>query len=296
MANKKLKVELELETAKAKQQLGHMADGVGTASPGVSTRSTDKLAEATSLNTKQMISMTRAFSGMALGLAASYSSRYFAQGSTAEKALTYGGAAISGASMGSMMGAPAGPWGMAAGAVVGAGVSVAKEYLDTEAKRKKALKDFDEMEHRIASLKELSEYIKDITSKYGSFHEYSYDDKLEHLADNYEATESVIKLIVDEIRASINNGEDDNVKLLTEELNFQRHKSDTLLSASADIVKNRFNAYRPRATADDRLSQIGGGFGLPTRKSEFVETVYMGNVARLLEDIKKNTGRTATWL
>ena len=87
MSNNKLRVEVELETAKAKQKLSRMGDGVDMAAPTPSTRSADKLAEATKLNTQQMVSMTRAFSGMAIGLAASYSSRYFSQGSMTEKAL-----------------------------------------------------------------------------------------------------------------------------------------------------------------------------------------------------------------
>ena len=294
MANKKLKVEVELETAKAKQQLGRMGDGVGSSAPP-STRSTDKLAEATTLNTRQMMTMTRAFSGMALGLAASYSARYFNQGSKAEKALGYVGAALSGASMGAMVGSMAGPPGMAGGALLGGGIAVVKEYLDRDKAKTDALDAFREAESMYEGNEKFANDIKRITSP---FNTEALSVKLARLSDQY----GFYLELIDKIKASIENdlaeGNLEDASKLQQELSVARSRKDAIMSVAEKMDNSNNGPSRASMVATDALMKLGGGFGLP--QSGSVGTIDFPEgpqIIRLLEDIRANTGKKgSTWL
>lgn len=135
MATKKLTVELDAQTAKAQQQIRKAVEGATAeaAAPGGgigggakldlaaerTAKSFEKLDRTAEGFDKRMLSVTRAFAGLAVGMATSYASRYFAEGSGARKAMDYGGAAITGASAGMTAGMALGPYGAAAGAIIG---------------------------------------------------------------------------------------------------------------------------------------------------------------------------------
>ena len=295
MANKKLKVEVELETAKAKQQLGRMGDGVGVSSPTPSTRSADKLTEVTTLNTRQMMSMTRAFSGMALGLAASYSARYFNQGSMAEKTLGYGGAALAGASMGAMVGSMAGPLGMLGGALLGGGIAVGKEYLDRSKTVKEATEDYRRSESMYEGNEKFANDIKRITSP---FNTEALSVKLARLSDQY----GFYLELIDKIKASIENdlaeGNLEDASKLQQHLSVARSRKDTILSVAEKMDSSE--PSRASTVATDALMKLGGGFGIPQNGSGGTVEVLRDGIAmtnRLLEDIRANTlKKGSTWL
>lgn len=362
MANRKLKVEVELETDKAKRKLGQIDDGVGKSSPtetsasrgrtkpiadeiadaaragaqqasgiindateraaanarreyaqtgdGVgaspqaspsptpSTRSTDKLAEATQLNTKQMLSMTRAFSGLALGLAASYSARYFTQGSTAEKILGYGGAAITGASAGAMMGAAAGPVGMAVGGLVGAGLSVGKEYLDRDEKITKAIEEYRRAEDILASNEKFANDIKKISS---AFNTEALSVKLARLSDQYGFYLELIDAIKASVEKDLADGNLEGAAKLQQQLSIARSRKDVIVSLAEKMDSSASGPQRASMSATDALMKIGGGFGLPVNSgSSAIIDILKDGVAvtnRLLEDIRANTGKKGgSWL
>ena len=298
MANKKLKVEVELETEKAKRKLGQMGDGAAASSPTPSSRSADKLAEATQLNTKQMLSMTRAFSGMAIGLAASYSSRYFTQGSTAEKILGYGGAAITGASAGAMMGAAAGPAGMAVGGLVGAGIAVGKEYLDRDEKITKAIEEYKRAEDVLASNEKFANDIKKISS---AFNTEALSVKLARLSDQYGFYLKLIDAIKASIEEDLAGGNLEGAAKLQQQLSIARSRKDVIVSLAEKMDNSANGPQRSSMSATDALMKIGGGFGLPVSSSShgLVEMLKDGVVQtnRLLEDIRANTGKKgSTWL
>ena len=295
MANKKLKVEVELETAKAKQQLGRMGDGAGVSSPTPSMRSADKLAEATSINTRQMMSMTRAFSGMALGLAASYSSRFFTQGSTAEKILGYGGAAITGASAGAMMGAAAGPVGMAVGGLAGAGLSLGKEYLDRDKAKSDALDAFREAESVLELNEEFEAMMKRITSP---FNGESITVKLARLSDEYVNEIEMIEELKKLVEEQIGDGDLKGAKESEAELARARQRKSAIFSVAEKMDNSRTGPSRASMIATDALMKLGGGFGLPQNGSGGIIDFPKGpQIIRLLEDIRANTlKKGSTWL
>ena len=297
MATKKLKVELELETAKAKQQLGHMINGVGSSTPSQSSRSLDKLSEATRLNTHQMLSMTRAFSGMAIGLAASYSSGYFAKGSMAEKAMGYGGAILSGASMGAMAGSVAGPWGMAAGAVVGGATGGAKEYFDRAKAIKDAREDYERYEETLMGNENFSNFMKRMTSP---FNHEPLGLKLGTMSDYYSQLEKIIESLVLSIEDNLDEGKLDEVSRLRETLARTRGYRDKLMSVAEAMDNSYGGPSRPSMSATDALMKIGGGFGLPGNGSSAEATVLIHGIEQqneLLRDIRANTMKKgSTWL
>ena len=188
---KKLTVEVDAETTKAKRKIQELADAGGSsagadASPAIdkaaralsgaaekTSRSFGKLDEASQGMNRQMLSVTRAFAGMATGLAMSYASRYFEEGSTGRNAMEYGGAIISGASFGAKAGSALGPYGTIGGMVVGGTVGAAKTYLDKEGEMESRLADFEKSERIFAGisawqtkLRELSEQMNTEASRF----------------------------------------------------------------------------------------------------------------------------------
>lgn len=130
MAGKKLKVELELETARAKRKLQELEDSGGqTVAPQVesaaermarsmdkASAATDRHAEAAERSSGDLLRVARSFGGMAIGMAAQYAANNMDEG-PGKAALGYGASIAQGASMGMMFG----PWGALAGAALGAG-------------------------------------------------------------------------------------------------------------------------------------------------------------------------------
>lgn len=297
MANKKLKVELELETAKAKQQLGRVGDGVGSSAPSQSSRSIDKLSEATRLNTNQMLSMTRAFSGMALGLAASYSSSYFAKGSLAEKAMGYGGSILSGASMGAAAGSVAGPWGLAAGTVIGGGTGAAKEYFDRKKAIKDARKDFTRFEESLKGNENFSNFMKRMTSP---FNTKPLGLKLAMMSDYYAQLNTAIESLIPMIDRELKKGKLDQAAKHREDLARTRGYRDKLMSVAEAMDNSYGGPSRPSMSATDALMKIGGGFGLQSSGSGGEVAVLLHGIEvqnDLLRDIRANTlKKGSVWL
>ena len=200
MANKKLKVELELETAKAKRQAkelehpggsggrspgssggrfpgssggssGGGSGGVspGGVSPGGSGGSSDKLAKnleraadsAGKMNTSTL-SVVRAFTGVGIGLAANYAANHMKPGA-ARDAVEYGGSALAGASAGAMAGAALGPVGSVVGALVGGGGGLLKTYLDKSSEKEKYTEDWQRSEHNYADNKAFADFFRNLT-------------------------------------------------------------------------------------------------------------------------------------
>lgn len=296
MANKKLKVEVELETAKAKQQLGSMGDGVGASSATPSTRSADKLAEATTLNTRQMMSMTRAFSGMALGLAASYSARYFKQGSTEEKVFGYGGSILTGAMSGSMVGRMAGPQGAVIGGVAGGVMGWLKEYFDRDKAKEDATKDYKDAEEDYQDTKAFSDFIKRTTSPISGD---SFLGRIEELANYYATLSGLVEDAKSLIEDSLSDGDLEMAADARKELAKYRSRMDAIRTAAEKLdEQDAKGPSRTSHSATDSLMKLGGGFGLPVSSSGKVEVWAGEKIVRLLEDIRANTGRKGStqWL
>ena len=125
---KKLRVEVETETAKAKRKLAELAQG-GDAAGGAAesaanrtaramdnaARNTGRLSQAAQEGSANLRATAKVFGGMAVRMAASYAAQSMPEGSTERIAVDAGGAAIAGALQGSV----AGPIGALAGGLMG---------------------------------------------------------------------------------------------------------------------------------------------------------------------------------
>lgn len=127
---KKLTVEVDAETTKAKRKLRKLAqsggspagaDAVGTSAKNAArgldnaASAANKLSKATTEGSANLRAMTKVFGGMAVRMAASYAAQSMPEGSRERVAMDAGGAAIAGALQGSV----AGPIGALAGGLMG---------------------------------------------------------------------------------------------------------------------------------------------------------------------------------
>lgn len=300
MANKKLKVELDVETAKAKRQLGELG-GSGSGQTA-SSRASEELTKATRVNTQQMLMMTRAFSGMALGLAASYSANYFKKGSTEETALGYAGSILSGGSSGAMMGAALGPHGALAGSIVGALIGGFKEFFDRDGAKTKATEDFIEAEDRYEDNEQFKGLLKSITSP---FNTESVGLKLATLSDKYESIDNEITDKMLEICDAIEEGRMEDAAKLREELGIFRSKKSAIMNVAEQLDNSVHGPAVASRAALDSLMKIGGGFGLPVGGKDLSRITEINGIkvdqhgimiTQLLKDIRENTRKgSSTW-
>ena len=126
---KKLTVEVDAETSKAKRKVKELqqtgADQVsGTVAPAAdraaksldkASASVDKLSDSTKAGSANIQAMVKTFGGMALRMAASYASNQMEDGSTGQMLVKGAGDVASGAMMGSVFG----PLGAVAGGLMG---------------------------------------------------------------------------------------------------------------------------------------------------------------------------------
>lgn len=135
MADSEIKIKATLDLAEAKASLSTLGrevdSSMSTAANGAQKlgKSLDQVATSAKLSAQQIGQIAIGFSGMGIKLAATVAE---AQGY--HKAAGYLSAAGTGAVQGATMGAPLGPKGMAAGAVIGAGAASVGHYFNEESK------------------------------------------------------------------------------------------------------------------------------------------------------------------
>jgi len=254
---KKLKVELDVETSKAKRKLRQMGDDLGSGGSGgipPAGGASDKLAknlnkasESASHFNSQMVSMTRAFVGMGAGLAMSYASRRFAEGSTARNAMDYGGAMLTMGSAGAAAGTAFGPWGTAIGAGVGAISGGVKTYLDKSGEQAEKLKEFEKSEAIYQSVKAWQTKLRELSENLNK-------DEIQKILDNLKVTEGKYKQrATDAIKG----------ERYQEAADYQRNLGDVRSRQEAlEALLRQKPAAGPRTTYEalDSLGKIGGTF------------------------------------
>lgn len=166
MATKKLTVEVDADVTRAKKKLVEMEQTGGeSVAPRVenaaermaramdkATGATQRHAEAAEQSSGSLKQVLKSFGGMAIGMAAQYAANNMDEG-PAKTALGYGSSMAQGAAMGMMFG----PYGAAAGAVLGAG----KEWINQDAQDKAREKsEQDAANARLDSLESLRESIR----------------------------------------------------------------------------------------------------------------------------------------
>ena len=304
MATKKLKVEVELETAKArrkaKQDLENLGDSSGAGGGGGASSSADKLAkslERASRSADKSASsfeglhgtagrLTRGFAGIAVGMATSYAAKY-AQGQT-KVGLEYAGSGIQGAVGGAMMaGLP--------GAIVGGLAGVLKTYMERDAHQSAVAKDFKVAEDTYENNRLWQKKIRDLSDV-----DYSpvnlkgtalTQDKISKTDDRLEQVKAVAVGLFDEqnkLVARINDllkkGETEEAEKLQKDLAIVRAKKEQAESLEQSYArqkkslehqlaqekydeehkKEKNTGGRAYYSGTDALAKVGGGVGVPS--------------------------------
>lgn len=139
---KKLTVELGVQNQRAKKAAAEVgqaaAEGVERAASASEklARNLEKASGGIAVSGKQLAAAAAGMGGMILGTVAKAAALKTDEGSTAHKALGYGGAALQGLGQGAAMGSMFGPLGTAIGALAGAANAIAGKFLDDETQEK----------------------------------------------------------------------------------------------------------------------------------------------------------------
>ena len=299
---KKLTVEVDAETTKAKRKIQELADAGGSsagadASPAIdkaaralsgaaekTSRSFGKLDEASQGMNRQMISVTRAFAGMATGLAMSYASRYFEEGSTGRNAMEYGGAMLAGGSSGAMAGMAFGPIGAAIGAAGGAAIAAGKTYLDKEGEMESRLADFEKSERIFAGISAWQTKLRELS-------EQMHTEEIKTILANLKNTEQTFKTrTVEAIKGERYQEAADYQRNLGDVRQKQQQLKALLRKAEAEAKKPSTPEARASMDALDSLARVGGNFAGSDAGFRDLQRVNEKQVA-LLEKIEAKTGK-----
>ncbi len=301
---KKLTVEVDAETTKAKRKIQELAETGGSsagadASPAIdkaaralsgaaekTSRSFGKLDEASQGMNRQMLSVTRAFAGMATGLAMSYASRYFAEGSTGRNAMEYGGAMLAGGSSGAMAGMAFGPVGAAIGAAGGAAIAAGKTYLDKEGDMESRLADFEKSERIFAGISAWQTKLRELSEQMNT-------EEIKTILANLKNTEQTFKTrTVEAIKGERYQEAADYQRNLGDVRQKQQQLEALLRKAEAEAKKPSTPEARASMDALDSLARVGGNFAGSDAGFRDLQRVNEKQVA-ILEKIEAKTGKGA---
>lgn len=292
MANKKLKVELDVETSGAKRKVKRDLESVGGgASPAAgpssaegASRSIRNLGEAAKETQVNLKSAGKAFTGMALGLAASYAANNVSN-PTAKMGLEYAGSAVSGAAAGAMVGGPI-------GAAIGGLGGLLKTFLDREGERKQMSKDFELSEERYAATQRDISRFRDLTETRRGGGTADQIPQLREIMTNFRnSADQLAKAYREELQKAAPDKE--RLSALQTNIAYARQMGDKYESA-IESIEDRRNNDRAGFSATDALQKIGGGSGEAGGVSRMIRLQEDGN--RLLKDIANNTKTGgATW-
>ncbi len=300
---KKLTVEVDADISRAKRKVQELADPGGTGSGGgdavvsseadklartlkTTADSTQRLGDSAKASREQMVGMTRAFAGLAIGMAATYAARNFGEDSTLGRALGYAGSAVSGGTAGAMAGKVAGPYGIVAGAVIGTASGIYGEYSKNEASDEAKAKA--EKELREANLDSIETWEKARARTAAFREELEKLTKSESgLADAIAKREAEDRRLAEAQRESL--GDAKKLAALNRERQANAGEMDALRAALKALgSKEVAEAFRPALTAMDSLARVGGGNGGESLRIERDQLA-------VLRSIDQKTGKGGTW-
>ena len=296
---KKLTVEVDAETTKAKRKLKELAtegtagsaDAGGRNARGAASAVADQ-ADATAKSLKRlddstgslngkMVNVTRAFAGMAVGMAASYASRYFAEGSTGRNVMDYSGAIMTGASGGAAAGMALGPKGAVVGGIIGGASGAVNTYMSKDSAVKDGLKDFEKSEKIFESVKAWQQKLRELT-------EHLDRDEVQQIIDNLKKSETLFKA---QTTTAIKEGRFSDAADLQRNLGDVRSRTAALEQLLRNA--NKAPSIRESTSALDSLSRLGaGGFGGGDYARQQLET--QKEQLSVLKSIEQKSGG-ATW-
>ena len=174
---KKLTVEVDAETSKAKRKIQGLAESGGASagadvSPAAdraareldkAAKSTRAFGEAAASSSNSMKTLIRSFAGVGVGMAANYAAGFMDPG-VGKTSMGYLSSIASGASMGATLGSLVPGVGTTAGAIIGSAAGAGKEWLDNSNKEESWFKDFRKQEHNLKETREWADYFNELTS------------------------------------------------------------------------------------------------------------------------------------
>ena len=306
MATRKLSVELDVETSKAKQKIKTLGESAGSANLAGSAdkaakaldstaASANKLTQASKMSAERLRSVATTFGGLGIRMATAYAASNMQEGSAGQTAVQVGGGAIAGA----LQGAVAGPLGALAGGIMG----LTTELISANAKAREA-----ERARRDAIIATCDANREQLEALWAAEERTSkFKDTLKALGnieDENTRKAEILKLIEEkkrdidhkdsELMGATNHfggGKDGGVKFkkligerqtLTGEL--EQLKS---LIEGFDKPKENAPAFRVSETATDALSRIGGNFGGERIDEQMLDTAI--KTLESMKNIEKNS-------
>lgn len=306
MATRKLSVELDVETSKAKQKIKTLGESAGSANLAGSAdkaakaldstaASANKLTQASKMSAERLRSVATTFGGLGIRMATAYAASNMQEGSAGQTAVQVGGGAIAGA----LQGAVAGPLGALAGGIMG----LTTELISANAKAREA-----ERARRDAIIATCDANREQLEALWAAEERTSkFKDTLKALGnieDENTRKAEILKLIEEkkrdighkdsELMGATDHfwgGKDGGVKFkklmgerqtLTGEL--EQLKS---LIEGFDKPKENGPAFRVSETATDALSRIGGNFGGERIDEQMLDTAI--KTLESMKNIEKNT-------
>ena len=304
---KKVTVEVDAETTKAKRKLRELAqtggssagaDAVGTSAKNAArgldnaASAANKLSKATTEGSANLRAMTKVFGGMAIRMATSYAASNMEQGSAGQMAVKGLGEVAGGA----IAGAAFGPLGAVAGGLMGL-TSALMEATQAEKERQQRIADatfdYEKSEHDYRSSKDFAEQLKGLTEVDKGFTDFSgriqqINDVLKH----YQDVEETLKSKIEEF---IKSGDLEKANMERGYLSSNRSRQDQLVAARERLEKmaeNQRPEERVSMAALDSLAKIGGNFAGSDQGFRDLQRVNEKQVA-LLEKIEAKTGKGA---
>lgn len=310
MATKKLTVEVDADVTKAKRKLVEMeSSGGGGMSAPVDTsadraaKSLDNLGrkvddfgrttESAGINMKHAV---KAFAGMGIGMAMSYAAKNMEQGSTEQRALTYGGSAAQGAAMGMMFG----PWGAALGGALGLGKAYLEEDAQKKAEAKAARESAAARQESLASQTESIKRTREWKATIDALNntETSLTERQKELQAEIAKREERERELKRGLAGEAGIGGDDkNFNKLSAERARNASEIDALKALAKQLEKEG-KKERGGSAADysafDSLARIGGNFA---GSEQGFRDLQRTNEAQLetLKSIERKTGKGGTF-
>jgi len=304
---KKLTVEVDAETTKAKRKLQELAqtggssagaDAVGTSAKNAArgldnaASAANKLSKATTEGSANLRAMTKVFGGMAIRMAAGYAASNMEQGSAGQMAVKGLGEVAGGA----MAGAAFGPLGALAGGLMGL-TSALMEASQAEKERQQRIADatfdYKKSEQDYQSDKNFAEQLKGLTEVDKGFTDFS--GRIQQINDVLKHYQDVEETLKSKIESFIKAGDLDNANMERDYLSRNRSKQDQLVAARERLEKmaeNQKPEERVSMAALDSLAKIGGNFAGSDQGFRDLQRVNEKQVA-LLEKIEAKTGKGA---
>lgn len=302
---KKLTIEVDAETSRAKRKVKELAETgadqvSGTVSPAASKAArslenaaagADKLNKSAQEGSSNVRAMAKTFGGMALRMAASYASNQMEKGSTGQQVVKGAGDVVSGAMMGSVFG----PLGAVAGGLMG----LTSAILDATAAEKAridavnaAKRDYAKSELYYEKNREFESMLKSLTTigKSG----VTRDEGLAGLDAEIEKFKAAIAENKAMIETNIKSGNLEQVSLYRDFLGQNRTKLARLEAAKESIEGQKANGPRETHAALDALSRIGGGsFGGDYAREQLTVQKEMAASLKAIEN--KGTQKSGDW-